>query len=102
AYSRALSGKGGKPAVSPHKGTLSWLVERYKESGHFASLKPSTRRMRDNIMQAVCRKHGSVEFASITRATMQQAMEDRAKTPHAANNVLKVLRQRFHWAVKNG
>jgi integrase len=102
AYSRALSGKAGKAPVVPHKGSLAWLVARYKESGHFAGLKPSTRRMRDNIMQAVCKKYGHVEFAAITQATMTQAMEDRAKTPHAANNFLKVFRKLFQWAVKNG
>lgn len=102
AYRLALTGKAGEPAKQAAGGSLSWLVARYKESGHFARLRPSTRRMRDNIMLAVCRKFGDVRFADITQRTIERAMEDRSATPHAANNFLKVFRKLFHWAVKNG
>lgn len=101
AYTGLLEGKSRIVPKELTSGTLSWLVARYKESGHFASLKPSTRRMRDNILKGVCKTTGDVQFIRLTKKQIQFGMDRRSATPHAANNFLKVLSGLFKWAVAN-
>lgn len=100
-YTSLLEGKTYVVKKEPTSGTLSWLVSRYKESGHFASLRPSTRRMRDNILKGVCKTSGDVQFIRITKKQIQLGMDRRSATPHAANNFLKVMSSLFKWAVAN-
>lgn len=101
AYNTLLAGKPIKPQEALTSGSMAWLVARYKESGHFASLKPSTRRMRDNILKAILKDNGDVQFVRITKKHIQAGMDRRAETPHAANNFLKVLNGLFTWALAN-
>lgn len=101
AYERALTAKAPRPVTKAASGTLRWLVDTYKASGHFASLAPASRTARDYIMYAVCRDAGHVAFARITRRHIQEAMDRRAATPHAANNFLVAMSVLFRWAVKN-
>lgn len=99
-YNKALTSEPPRqaPAVS---GTFSWLVQRYRASAHYSEAAPSTRRMRDNVLKSVERKIGPYQFASIKRHNIIQAMEDRAETPHAANNFLKIMSGLFRWAAYN-
>lgn len=99
AYEAALAGKPTKPAAAS-SASLAWLVERYKESAKFASLAPSTRRLRDNILKALCKNSGNQPYAQIRRKHIQAAMDAKASTPNAANNTLIVVSQMFQWAVK--
>lgn len=100
AYNAALEGKKA-PKAGGKSGTLEWLVRRYKASGHFASLAPTSRQGRDYIMQAVCKEAGHVPFIRVTRVKIQEAMDRRAATPHAANNFLVAMSVLFKWAVDN-
>ena len=99
AYEAALAGKPTKP-VAASSASLAWLVDRYKESAKFASLAPSTRRLRDNILKKLCESSGTQPYASIKRKHIQAAMDRKAATPNAANNTLIVVSQMFQWAVK--
>lgn len=99
AYEAALAGRKPQQKV-PDSGTVAWLVDRYKESAKFASLKASTRRVRDNILAQLIKDAGHNSYNKITRKHIQAAMDRRAKTPHAANNFLIVISQMFQWAVK--
>jgi integrase len=96
AYAAALS-NAEKPASKAHKGTLEWLVDAYKRSAHWANLKPSTRRMRDNILKRVVLEAGAVPFAAISRKHINEAVDRRP--PHAGNTFRKVMSQMFAWAV---
>jgi integrase len=96
AYAAALS-NAEKPASRAGKGSLEWLVDAYKRSAHWANLKPSTRRMRDNIMKRVVSESGHVPFAAITRRHINEAVDRRP--PHAGNTFRKVMSQMFKWAV---
>ena len=103
AYQSALSGLSVEPNT-PASGTLSWLVGQYKASRQFKELAPSTRRMRDNVLQSVIKnvqKSGGkdIPFNRITKKHIEKGMEDRSATPHAANTYLKVMGQLFSWAV---
>jgi integrase len=96
AYAAALS-NAEKPASKAGKGSLEWLVDAYKRSAHWANLKPSTRRMRDNILKRVVLEAGTVPFAAITRRHINEAVDRRL--PHAGNTFRKVMSQMFAWAV---
>jgi integrase len=95
-YAAALA-NAEKPASKARSGTLAWLVDAYKRSAHWANLRPSTRRMRDNILQRVVLENGDVPFAAIKRQHINEGI-DRRK-PHAGNNFRKVMSQLFAWAV---
>lgn len=96
AYAAALS---GSPAPPPKAegGTLEWLVVAYKRSGHWASLKPSTRQMRDNILKRVVTEAGKVPFRAIGKKHINEGIDRRM--PHAGNNFRKVMSQMFAWAL---
>ena len=96
AYAKCLQNAPRKPVEAP-SGSLAWLVARYKESAHWATLKPSTRRMRDNILKGACKTAGTVPFRAITRKHINEAI-DRRK-PHAGNTFRKVMGQMFAWAL---
>lgn len=96
AYAAALS-NAEKPASKAGKGSLEWLVDAYKRSAHWANLKPSTRRMRDNVLKRVVTESGQVPFAAITRKHINEAVDRRP--PHAGNTFRKVMSQMFAWAV---
>jgi integrase len=102
AYEAALTGtmpvKIGK--VTGDK--LDWLVERFRESGKWAQTSPATRRQRELLYLSIIKRANNPRFAAITRRHIEQAMDDRAKTPALAKNLLKALRALFAWAVKNG
>lgn len=96
AYAAALSGSPA-PAPKAEGGTLEWLVEAYKRSGHWASLKPSTRQMRDNILKRVVTEAGKVPFRAIGKKHINEGIDRRL--PHAGNNFRKVMSQMFAWAL---
>ena len=96
AYAAAMSGS-KVPASKAEGGTLEWLVEAYKRSAHWANLKPSTRRMRDNILKRVVTEAGKVPFKAIGRKHINEGVDRRL--PHAGNTFRKVMSQMFAWAV---
>lgn len=101
AYAKALAGVAIDIPAQAEKGTLAWLVGRYKASGHFASLAPTSQMARDYILKTVCKDAGDKSFARITRKHIQEAMDRRAKTPHGANNFLVAMSVLFKWAMSN-
>lgn len=96
AYAAALSNVKAPPTKAA-SGSLEWLIESYKRSAHWATLKPSTRRMRDNILKRVIADAGKVPFAAITRKHINEAIDRRL--PHAGNSFRKVMSQLFVWAL---
>lgn len=97
AYAAAMAGEPQRP-MREASGTLAWLIARYKESSRFASLAPSTRQMRDNILQHVVKESGAVPYAAIRQRHISEGVARRK--PHAGNNFRKVMSQLFAWAVK--
>ncbi len=96
AYARCLSGAPPRPAKEA-SGSLAWLIGRYKESAHWANLKPSTRRMRDNILKHVIKGAGDAPYQAVQRKDINDGIDRRL--PHAGNSFRKVMSQLFTWAV---
>lgn len=97
AYAAALAGMALPPPPKADPETLGWLIEAYKRSAQWAALAPSTRRMRDNILQHVAREAGHVPFRAIGKKHINEVMDE--KKPHAGATFRKVMSQLFSWAV---
>lgn len=100
AYDAALAGEARKPAATV-SGSLEWLVARYKESARFTTLAPSSQYFRDRFMRKAVERSGHVQFVKIAKKHIQAGIDERAKTPHEANNFLIAMNQLFTWAVDN-
>lgn len=89
--------------------SIAWLMARYMESSSWDGLEPATKKQRSNIFWNVKEKEdgkggkvGDKPFSVITEAAIMAGMEDRSKTPSAANNYMKSMSALCKWAVKNG
>jgi integrase len=106
AYDKALTGNyvSTAQAQKARTGSFRWLVEQYKRSAAFASLAPGTRRARDNILKQLLAdpKNADGQYGLITKAHIKRALDKRAQTPNAANNMLKTFSHLFKWAVEAG
>jgi integrase len=86
--------------VSPHEGTLAWLLERYRETTAWTNLSLATRKQRENIFIHVVETAGTQPFAKITAAAIMAGRDRRANTPSQARHFLDAMRGLFRWAVK--
>ncbi len=99
AYRAAIAGEpaaNARPTI--HKGSLRWLVDRWRESSDWHLKAKSTRRQRDNILVHILDVNGTLPFAGITHDHVLAGRERRMKTPFAANNYLKTMKALFAWA----
>jgi integrase len=99
-YQTALT-KTQRPKNSPPRGTLNWLINRYRESAGWSALSGATRRQRENIFRQVLNTAGSKPFIRIDSVTINAGLERRAKTPAQARHFLDAMRGVFKWALKN-
>jgi integrase len=99
-YNAAVAGQRQAPAPAKDKRSLAWLIERYRESAAWASLKQSTRRQREAIFRQVEKASGDKPFVAIRREHIVAGLDRRRATPNQANHVLKTMRGLFQWAAK--
>lgn len=101
AYHAALSGEPVQAAKGkPHKGSVAWLLYRYRESSAWAGLSPATRYQRDLIFAQITEKAGHEPFAGVTAKTIRNGREARKATPFMANNYLRAVKGLFAWALE--
>jgi len=80
-------------------GSFNALVVSYYRSPEFRGLKASTQGVRRNIIERFRTEHGDKPLSLLKRSHIQQIIGDKAATPEAANNLLKVLRVLLGYAV---
>jgi integrase len=98
-YLAAVEGRASvRQPAKPARESLAWLIARYRESSAWSRLSLATKRQRENILKPVLESAGSAPFARITRKTIVEGRERRARTPAQANNFLKAMRGLFKWA----
>ena len=100
AYRKCMATEEDDPAPKAH--TLQWLANKYCESAAFKALKPSTQRMRRNILKVVCKTGGKLIVSQIDRTKIAAGRDRRGDTPFAAINYLKIMGYLFDWAVDAG
>jgi len=99
AYQAALGGL----AVWPSKrsrfsqkseiGSFKWLCEAYYTSAEFKQLDSRTKRVRRNLLDGICRDHGTKPARLMEVRHVRTIRDARADRPEASNAVLKALRQ---------
>ena len=80
-------------------GTISALCVSYYRSPDFRALKSSTQVMRRNIIENFRNAHGDKPVKLLGRKHLKDLIGAKSDTPHAANNLLKVLRVLLGYAV---
>jgi integrase len=100
---QAIISDAGRPArdaraLNAGVGSLSWLIDRYKEVHAWTSLSPATRKQRENIFKQAIEAAGIVPIGEITKATIAAGVTRRSATPGQANHFLKAMRGLFQWA----
>ena len=80
-------------------GSLSWLIERYRESTSWTKYSLATRRQRENIFKQVIATAGDKPVTGITRAAIVAGRDRRSKTPFQARHFLDAMRGLFGWAL---
>jgi len=94
---QAAAGEIGAARTAP--GSFNALCVSYYRSPDFRALKPSTESMRRNIIERFRAAHGDKRIKGLARAHLKALIGAKADTPHAANNLLKVLRVLLGYAV---
>ena len=79
-------------------GSLNALIVSWYRTD-FRMLKPSTQRLWRNIIERFRSEHGDKPVARLQRKHVKDIIGAKAATPHAANNLLKVLRVLLNYAV---
>jgi integrase len=83
-------------------GSFNALCVSYYRSPEYRGLKAITQAVRRNIIERFRVEHGRKPVARLERAHIKQLMGEKAGTPEAANNLLKVLRVLLSYAVEIG
>lgn len=96
-YRAALKGKPAQGA--PKKDSVRWLIDAYRASGEWKALAPGTRAWREGVYKQAIKRIGDRAFRTISAASIQVSMDQRADKPAAANQLLKAMSALFHWAV---
>ncbi len=105
-YAAALDGvkaqMGSIGAGRTIPGTFNALCVSYFRSPEFTGLKASTQGVRRNIIERFRNEHGDKPLKGLGRDHIKKIIGDKAATPEAANNLLKVLRVLLAHAVDSG
>jgi hypothetical protein len=70
-YQVAIAGTPRRKTNAPPLGTLTWLIDRYRESAAWSVLSPGTRRQRENIFYMCWKLRGTNR---LSRSTPPQSM----------------------------
>jgi integrase len=107
AYAAALEGKVARVSVPGgaskrrRNGSLGWLLGQYYASPEFNKLTVRSQRVRRQTIEPWAIKGGDRPFADLTASDIRRWRDAKQETPGAANNLLKVLRVLFAWAVEH-
>ncbi|MBK8160870.1 MAG: tyrosine-type recombinase/integrase [Rhodospirillaceae bacterium] len=103
AYQAALAGETAPRleigADRSKPGTIAALVAAYFASSDFQGLAPSTRITYRNIIERFRAEYGALPVNRLERRHIRAMIEKRAKTPAAANNLLKRIRSLIRFAL---
>ncbi len=82
--------------------SLYWLINQYMASIAFTEAKPATQTQRRSILLRIAKEHGHRDCRTLPRETIEAGRDKRAKTPGAANNMIKVMKLLYAWGMEAG
>lgn len=100
AYRAAMAGDVPRRRSTANAGSLTWLVDRYRETAAYQGLSLATRRQRDNILKGVIGTAGTESYRDISRKAIIDGRDRRAATPAQARHFLDAMRGLFRWALE--
>lgn len=105
-YQACLSGKNA-PKIQPGRarmvpGSISSLIVAYYCSPDFSNLSDTTKTTYRGIIERFREQHGDKLVRNLKRPHIQALVSAKAKTPAAANNLLRMLRTLMRYAVDIG
>lgn len=106
AFQSSAAAKATKAPTGTVPASLRWLCEQYFASPEFKTLEASTRTVRRRILEALCSRTkgesqvrtGDKPYAMVEPRHVRKWRDEKADTPHAANVLVKVIRQLFNYA----
>jgi hypothetical protein len=103
-YATAMQGHAGQTigAERTKPGSFDALCVAYYRSPEFLGLGEVTAKNRRSTIESFRKEHGDKPVKLIRLNHIERIMEGKAKTPAAANNLLKTLRQLLNHAVRLG
>ena len=106
AYAAALkASEGGGAALALRRtpaGTIRALYAHYTQSQAFAALAEATRTPRRRIIDKFVDEYGNLPADRLQRQHITKLMSQKAATPAAANELLKVLRVAYTYGIQQG
>ena len=81
------------------RGTIADLIVRYYNSSEWEQLEESTRAAYRGVLERLRREHGNKPVARLKRKHIKAMIDARAKTPNAANSLLKRIRSLMKIAI---
>jgi hypothetical protein len=97
-YEAAISGEPKRTKGAPVAGTLSWLIDRYRETRAWTDFSFATRRDRESIFRQVIESAGDQPVSKITSASLEKGRDRR--TASQGRHFLDAMRGLFRWAAK--
>lgn len=83
-------------------GTFAALIDNYRQSVKWSRMKASTQTMRGNALDRFQAKHGDKPVFALEARHIDKWMREIAHTPHAANDLRKMLNQLMKHAILLG
>lgn len=105
AYRQVLDGAPTKAEIGANRtkpGTIAAAVVAYFNSAVFQSLAESTKATYRGILESFRAQHGDKRIVMLERRHIELMISNRARTPAAANNLLRMIRLLMQFAVVNG
>jgi integrase len=102
AYRLAVSGN-TPDVVKPKKKierSFNWLVDRYYKSSEWSSFAPETQKLKKAILDRFLETAGDLPFEFYRQEDLIKSRDKRRGTPAAADNLVKVIRRLFNWAIE--
>ncbi|MEO6013404.1 MAG: site-specific integrase [Devosia sp.] len=87
------------PAVAPREETFSWLWEQYQRSDKWQALDPLTKYDKRIVLGPFFATAASLPFRRFRKTDVEAVRDKKAKTPAAADKLVKYLRALFTWAI---
>jgi hypothetical protein len=105
AYEAALNGQGRRREIGASRtqpGSVSALVVKFYRSAEWAGLASSTQITYRGILERFRAEHGDKPVALLQRENVRTILARKAATPHAANNLRKLIRLLMRFAIEEG
>lgn len=105
AYEAALNGQGRRSEIGASRtqpGSVSALVVKFYRSAEWAGLASSTQITYRGILERFRAEHGDKPVALLQRENVRTILARKAATPHAANNLRKLIRLLMRFAIEEG